>query len=122
MSRKAATLFRVVAVAEALSWAALLVGMFVKYVVGLGEGGVPVVGMVHGIVFMVYVVVALGVFRVLGWDFKTLAFALLASIPPLFTWFFEMWALRSGMLDGPEREQRGGLALYGEGARSVAVA
>ncbi|MGH3518230.1 MAG: DUF3817 domain-containing protein [Haloechinothrix sp.] len=122
MSGKAATLFRVVAIAEALSWAGLLVGMFFKYVVGLGEGGVPVVGMVHGIVFMVYVVVTLGVFRVLGWNVKTLGLALLSSVPPLFTWFFEMWALRSGKLDGPERERHGGLALYGEHARETAPA
>lgn len=122
MSGKAATLFRVVAVAEALSWAALLVGMFFKYVVGLGEGGVPVVGMVHGIVFMAYVVVALGVARVLRWNFGTLAIALVASIPPLFTWFFELWALRSGKLDGPELQQYGGLALLGKPSPATAAA
>lgn len=122
MSGKAATLFRVVAVAEALSWAALLVGMFFKYVVGLGEGGVPVAGMVHGIIFMVYVAVTLGVCRVLGWSAKTLVLALLASIPPLFTWLFETWALRSGKLDGPARKQHGGLALFGEYPQGSAAA
>ncbi|MQA63990.1 MAG: DUF3817 domain-containing protein [Actinophytocola sp.] len=112
MVSKAATLFRVLAVAEALSWVALLAGMFVKYVLGIGEGGVPVVGMVHGIVFLAYVVVTLGVFRVLGWNVKTLMLALVAAVPPLFTWFFEVWALRSGKLDGPQTSQRAGVALY----------
>lgn len=116
MSGKVATLFRVVAVAEALSWAALLVGMYLKYVVGLGEGGVPVVGMVHGILFSTYVVTALVAAKVLGWKLGTLALALLAGIPPLATWFFELWALRTGRLDGPEMRQYGGLALLGSPA------
>lgn len=112
MSNKAAVLFRVIAVAEAFSWAALLIGMFLKYVVNLGEGGVPVIGMVHGVMFVLYVAVTLAVFRPLGWSWKTLVVALLASIPPLFTWWFESWALRRGKLDGPERVNNGGTGLF----------
>ena len=53
VSSKAALVFRVAAVAEALSWAGLLVGMFLKYVVHSShEGGVPVLGMVHGVIFV----------------------------------------------------------------------
>lgn len=112
MFGKVATLFRVVAVAEALSWCALLAGMFVKYVLERGDGGVPVVGMVHGIVFVVYLVVTLAAFRVLGWNFQTLSLAVLASVPPLFTWIFEVWALRSGKFDGPEVRHGAGVGLY----------
>jgi integral membrane protein len=112
VSSKAAVLFRVAAVAEALSWAGLLIGMFFKYVVGAGDGGVPVVGMVHGVVFVVYVVVSLVVSRPLAWRPKTLMLALLCSIPPLFTWAFEKWALRSGKLDGPSRLIHGGTGLF----------
>lgn len=111
MTNKAAVLFRVVAVAEAFSWAGLLTGMFFKYVVELGEGGVPVLGMVHGVLFALYVVVTLAVSRVLGWRFGTLLLALLAAVPPLFTWLFERWALRRGKLDGPARLRNGGTAL-----------
>lgn len=111
MSNKAAVLFRVVAIAEAFSWAGLLIGMFFKYVVELGEGGVPVLGMVHGVMFVLYVVVTLAVARPLGWRPKTVIAALLASIPPLATWLFEKWALRRGKLDGPERLNYGGTAL-----------
>ena len=112
MSSKAAVLFRVAAVAEALSWAGLLIGMFFKYAVGAGDGGVPVIGMVHGIVFVVYVLVSLVVSRPLAWRPKTLVLALLSSIPPLFTWAFEKWALRSGKLDGPSRLIHGGTGLF----------
>lgn len=113
MSSKAALVFRVAAVAEALSWAALLVGMFLKYVVhSSGEGGVPVIGMVHGVIFVLYVVVSLSVAKPLGWRPKTLVLALLASIPPLFTWLFEKWALRNGKLDGPQRLSHGGVGLF----------
>lgn len=121
MVGKAATLFRVVAVAEALSWLALLVGMFLKHVVRAGDGGVPVIGMAHGVLFLTYVVVTLAVFRVFGWSLGTLALALLAGVPPMFTWLFEGWALRSGKLDGPDAERYGGTGLF-LSARSEAAA
>lgn len=112
MSNKAAVLFRVVAIAEAFSWMGLLIGMFLKYVVELGEGGVPVLGAVHGALFVIYLVTTLAVARPLGWRFGTVVVALLAAIPPFFTWLFEKWALRRGKLDGPERLRYGGTALY----------
>ncbi|HJQ47292.1 MAG TPA: DUF3817 domain-containing protein [Amycolatopsis sp.] len=113
MSSKAATVFRVAAVAEAFSWAGLLIGMILKYGYhAAGEGGVPVLGMVHGVIFTCYVLVSLAVFKPLGWRPGTLVLALLASIPPLFTWWFEKWALRTGNLDGPERSTHGGTGLY----------
>ncbi|MGW9480116.1 DUF3817 domain-containing protein [Saccharomonospora azurea] len=122
MSNKAAVLFRVVAIAEALSWTGLLVGMFLKYVVELGEGGVPVLGAVHGALFVLYVVTTLAVARPLGWRFGTVVLALLAAIPPLFTWWFEKWALRRGKLDGPQRLQYGGTGLYARRGSDDAVA
>lgn len=112
MSSKAALAFRVAAVAEALSWAGLLVGMFLKRVAGVGDGGVPVLGMVHGVVFVLYVLVSLSVAKSLGWRPKTLILALLSSLPPLFTWWFESWALRNGKLDGPQRLSHGGVGLF----------
>ncbi|MEY7971691.1 DUF3817 domain-containing protein [Saccharomonospora xinjiangensis] len=119
MSNKAAVLFRVVAIAEAFSWTGLLVGMFLKYVVELGEGGVPVLGMVHGVLFVLYVVTTLAVARPLGWRFGTVVMALLAAIPPLFTWLFEKWALRRGKLDGPERLRHGGTGLFVRGGEDA---
>jgi integral membrane protein len=115
-------LFRVAAVAEAFSWAGLLIGMFVKYVVGAGEGGVPVLGMVHGLVFLAYVLVSFAVFAPLAWRPKTLVLALLSSLPPLFTWWFEKWARRSGKLDGPARLAHGGTGLFEADAREAVAA
>ena len=51
--------FRVVAIAEAISWAALLIGMFFKYVVVENEVGVQIFGPIHGAIFVLYVIVAL---------------------------------------------------------------
>ncbi|RZQ59575.1 DUF3817 domain-containing protein [Amycolatopsis suaedae] len=111
MASRAALIFRVAAVAEALSWAALLIGMFTRDVLEAGNP-VPVVGMTHGIVFVVYVLVTLAVAKPLGWKFGTVFWALVASVPPLFTWFFEKWALRRGKLDGPQRLTHGGTGLF----------
>lgn len=93
-----ATRFRLAAVAEAVSWAGLLVGMFLKYVVQLGAGGVPVLGAVHGAVFVVYVLVTLGVSRPLRWSLTTLILALAASVPPFGSVVFERWAAGRGRM------------------------
>lgn len=90
--------FRLVAVAEALSWVGLLLGMFLKYVVDLGEGGVPVFGAVHGAVFVGYLLLALWVARPLGWSPGTVALALVASVPPFGSVVFERWAARRGRM------------------------
>ncbi|KQX74336.1 MULTISPECIES: DUF3817 domain-containing protein [Aeromicrobium] len=97
------TVFRTVAIAEAVSWALLLVAMFFKWVLdaeplGLHEGGVPVAGPIHGGVFVLYVAMAVVSKVVFRWDLKTLVLALAASIPPFFTVWFETWADRTGLL------------------------
>ena len=97
------TVFRTLAIAEAVSWAILLVAMFCKWILesepfGLAEGGVPKAGMLHGIVFVLYVLASLVSAYVFRWNRKTLVLALAASIPPLFTIWFETWADRKGLL------------------------
>jgi integral membrane protein len=96
--RTVATVFRIVAVAEACSWLGLLAGMFVKWVLQTSELGVQVFGPIHGGIFMAYVVVSLVAVRVLRWDARTTLLALAASVPPLATIWFERWADRSGRL------------------------
>lgn len=99
-----ARLFRIVAVAEATSWAGLLVGMFFKYVVVRDEIGVTVFGPIHGALFVIYLVIAFVAAPALGWRRWTLVLALVASVPPLATLWFERWATRTG------RMQRVGVA------------
>jgi integral membrane protein len=91
--------FRLFAIAEACSWAGLLIGMFFKYVVG-NDIGVQIFGPIHGALFVAYVVVSLVAHRPLRWDVRTLVLALVASIPPLATLWFERWAERTGRLSG----------------------
>ena len=96
--RTVARVFRFVALAEAVTWALLLAGMFVKWVLQTSEVGVQVAGPIHGAVFVVYVLVTLLAWRVLRWDLRTVALALIASIPPFVTVWFERWAVRTGRL------------------------
>jgi integral membrane protein len=96
-----AQVFRVVAIAEAVTWLALLIAMFFKWVLG-HEEAIRIPGMTHGIVFVVYVVVSLYTAWRLKWTLTTAALALVASIPPFGTLVFEIWAKRKGHLDGVE--------------------
>jgi integral membrane protein len=97
----AALVFRVVAIAEACSWAGLLIGMFFKYVVVRDDIGVTVFGPIHGVLFLAYVVITLMVAREFRWSASTTALALVASIPPLATLWFERRARRNGQLSVP---------------------
>lgn len=91
--------FRLLAMAEAVSWAGLLIGMFFKYVVIGNEIGVQVFGPIHGAIFVGYLVVSLLARGPLRWDPRTTLLAFVASIPPFGTIVFERWASRTGRLD-----------------------
>ena len=93
--------FRAVAFAEAATWMGLLVGMGVKYAGSGSEAGVRLFGPIHGVVVLVYVAITLVAARSLRWRGRTVALALLASVPPLATIVFESWAERTGRLGGP---------------------
>lgn len=90
--------FRLVAIWEAITWLALLIAMFFKWVLG-HEEAIRIPGMVHGIAgFMLFVVVALATAWSLKWDLKTIFLALVSSVPPFGTIVFERWAVRTGRL------------------------
>jgi integral membrane protein len=97
--RTTAGRFRVVALAEAVSWIGLLAGMYFKY---LGsprtEIGVQIFGPVHGALFVAFVVVALLAGIAFRWRPVTWLLALLASVAPLGTVMFVIWADRAGRL------------------------
>lgn len=100
-ARATLSLFMVLAVVEAVSWAGLLTGMYFKYLTDAGELGVKVFGPVHGVVFIGYVVLTLLVARTLHWSRGTTLAGLACSIPPFATVVFEVWALRTGRLSVP---------------------
>ncbi|MGB6182621.1 MAG: DUF3817 domain-containing protein [Rhodococcus sp. (in: high G+C Gram-positive bacteria)] len=91
--------FRIVAVAEAVTWVALLIGMAVKYIPDPNiDAGVRIPGMLHGGVFVLYLVITVATALALRWSKGISALALLASIPPFGTIVFEVWASRTGRL------------------------
>jgi len=91
-------LFRAVAIAEAVSWACLLVGMYFKRVAETTEVGVTIFGPIHGVIFLAYLVAVIYGRRAFGWSAGTFVVAGLASLPPFATLLFEAWADRRNLL------------------------
>lgn len=89
-------LFRIVAVAEAITWALLLTGMVLKYVTDTTELGVRIGGMVHGVVFVAYCVTSVVVGVDQRWSFRRIVTGLAAAVPPFFTIWFDLAAERKG--------------------------
>ncbi|WP_340540765.1 DUF3817 domain-containing protein [Nocardioides sp. GXZ039] len=89
-------LFRGVAVAEAITWALLLLGMFLKYVTDTTELGVRVFGMAHGVVFVAYCLTTMVVGIDQRWSLRRVLWGLLAAIPPFATVVFDLLAERQG--------------------------
>ncbi len=106
--------FRFVAVAEAITWAALLIAMYFKWVLG-HDSAVRIPGMVHGVVFLAFVVLAFLTARALKWNLVVLGLALVSSLPPFGTLVFEWWAGRAGHL--AELSADAGAAGSGDTAR-----
>ena len=102
------TLFRAVAVAEAVTWALLLVGMFLKYVTETTDRAVSVFGMVHGVVFLAYGLTTLLVAVDQRWSPGRTLLGLLSAVPPFLTVWWERRLERRGRLDGGWRLGRGG--------------
>jgi integral membrane protein len=92
------SLFVAVAIAEAVSWAALLTGMFFKYVVVKNEIGVQIAGPIHGALFVAYLAAAVLLARQAGWRWWITAVALLCAVPPFATLIFERWARSRGLV------------------------
>ncbi|TNB73255.1 DUF3817 domain-containing protein [Arthrobacter sp. BB-1] len=90
--------FRILAVAEAFSWVALLVGMYFKWIAGTTEIGVQVAGPIHGALFVGYGVCALALWRLQRWPFVVALFAGLSAVFPFATVLFERWAGKRGHL------------------------
>lgn len=90
--------FRLVAVLEAVSWAGLLLGMLVKYVVSDTDALVAVFGPVHGVVFLAYLGVTVAAWGHQGWPARVGLAGLAAGVPPFGSIVFERWADRRGLL------------------------
>ncbi|MEA5126284.1 DUF3817 domain-containing protein [Xanthomonas floridensis] len=91
-------LFAVAAFIEGITWAGLLLGMFLKYGTQTTESVVWLFGRAHGAAFVFYVVVSVLVALRLRWPWWAWAVSLLAALPPLVTVPLEMWFRRIGLL------------------------
>ena len=86
-------LFSIAAIAEAVGWTLLAIGVGLSsYIMPDSQAPVKIAGRVHGMLFLVYVVAAVGLYPALRWS-RTKAFiALLASCLPYGSLAFELWA------------------------------
>lgn len=91
--------FRTVAVAEAVTWALLLVGIVLKRVTHTTELGVQVFGMLHGVVFIAFCLLTVLVAVDQRWSRGRLLLGLVSAVPPFATVPFDRYAERRGLLD-----------------------
>ena len=91
-------LFAAAAFLEGLTWAGLLLGMWLKYGLEVTDTGVWLFGRLHGLAFLFYVVVTLYAWFKLRWPLWAVLLALLAALPPLVTVPLEIWFRRIGLL------------------------
>jgi integral membrane protein len=91
-------LFRTVAIAEGITWALLLSGMFLKYVTETTELGVRVFGMVHGVVFVAYCLTTVLVAVDQRWTVGRTLLGLAAAVPPFFTVLFDWYVEKRSAL------------------------
>lgn len=106
------SLFRTVAIAEAITWTALISGLVIRAVVGgdTGDLAVRIGGSIHGFVFLCYVVATLAVWTDKKWSAGTGVLGLASAVIPYATVPFERSVERRGLLDGPWRLAPGGEA------------
>jgi integral membrane protein len=82
--------FRYVALAEATSWLALIVATVVKHTGG-SEIGVKILGPVHGLLFIAYVVMTLQLRSEWGWTNKQTFWILLGAVLPFGGYVVDRW-------------------------------
>jgi integral membrane protein len=81
---------RYVALAEATSFLALLVATYIKYSDDT-EVGVQILGPVHGLLFIAYVVLALSLRIPAGWSYRTTFLVLLGAVLPFGGFVVDRW-------------------------------
>jgi integral membrane protein len=87
------TLFKIAAATEAVGWSLLITGIILKSVIG---SNIPVLiaGQIHGMLFLIYILAAIGLGPSLSWSLKKSLTAGLFSIPPYGSLVYEIYAAR----------------------------
>ncbi|MCH6230239.1 DUF3817 domain-containing protein [Microbacterium sp. CFH 31415] len=102
MFRTPLNLFRVLAVAEAISWTLLIVGLILRATSDFAIG-VTVGGAIHGFVFLSYGATAILVALNQRWGVWPTVVAVVSAVIPYATIPTELWLHRSGRLAGAWR-------------------
>lgn len=94
---------RLASIAEAITWALLLAGMWLKYGPAQWDLGVSIAGSLHGATFLgcLYAGLVVGINQRFGWAEYALGAA--STIVPFATVPFDIWQERRGRLEGPWR-------------------
>ena len=85
--------FRYVALAEATTFLALLIASAIKNTGG-SEIGVQILGPIHGLLFIAYVVFALNLRQPAGWTGKQTVWILIGAVLPFGGYVVDWWLLR----------------------------
>lgn len=87
-------IFRIVGLLEGISFLLLMsVGLYFKYVLN-DPSYVKLLGMPHGLLFMLYLILAYLIKKEMNWSNKTLAIVFLAAIVPFGTFYVDIKYLR----------------------------
>ncbi|MGN6272075.1 MAG: DUF3817 domain-containing protein [Protaetiibacter sp.] len=102
MFRTPASLFRVLAIAEAISWTLLIVGLILRATTDLAIAA-TIGGSIHGFVFLSYGATAVLVALNNRWRPGPTIIAIVSAIVPYATIPTELWLARTGRLAGEWR-------------------
>lgn len=87
--KKIIKVFRIISTLEAISFLVLLgIAMPLKYICNQPKM-VEIVGMAHGVLFLLYIAGAVYVSQLLNWSTKTLAIVVICSILPFGPFYAE---------------------------------
>lgn len=104
MFRTPLNLFRVLAIAEAISWTLLIAGLIVRATTDLAVA-VTIGGGIHGFVFLSYGATAVLVAKNQRWGVWPTVVAIASAVIPYATIPTELWLHRTGRLAGAWRLQ-----------------
>ncbi|MCD2499428.1 MULTISPECIES: DUF3817 domain-containing protein [Microbacterium] len=104
MFRTPRSLFRVLAIAEAITWT-LLIGALIARATGADPIVVTIAGGIHGLVFLSYGATAILVAFNQRWGVGPAVLAIASAVIPYATIPVEIWLQRSGRLEGQWRRE-----------------
>ena len=94
MNYSSLKIFRIIAFLEGMSYILLLfIGVPLKYI-GHNEIMVKILGMPHGVLFVLYIMLALYQKKNMKWDIKDMFIILIGSIIPFGTFYIDKKYLR----------------------------